>query len=111
MQYLSLDTAKPIRYVSLNVQHGVWYKGLHFLDEDFGTIAQVKWDSKVAGEWLSPQEVPIGQQIVGFKCNTSSSDKVLRLAFVLGDVGHDDVADELNFQSVTDIFPSNDQLR
>ena len=38
------------------------------------------------------------------------SDRLLRLAFLIGSVGHDDIADELNFEQVTDVYPTNDQL-
>ena len=35
---------------------------------------------------------------------------LLRLSFLIGDQGHNDIADEISFESITDIFPKREQL-
>ena len=79
------------------------YTGLRFYGADKTIITEYSWE--IDGEWTPQQEVPLGQQIVGLRCDTeSSSTYVLNLSFLLGIAGRKYKSGEIRFPAM-EIFP------
>ena len=59
MNTVTIDQAKPIRYISLQF-NGIAYEGLRLLDSEMNYILDLTWHLSPKGEWSELQEIPEG---------------------------------------------------
>ena len=85
------------------------YTGLRLYDQKEFAFVDLSWNDE--GEWTKLQEIPLGQQIIGFRCDTESSDTyLLNLSFLLGVAGRKYGSGELRFPPM-DLFPSFEEFK
>ena len=107
---IPVDEYTEIRYVSMRVEdESSFYDGLKLLGPDKETIFDVIWS--YSGSWSSLYEVPVGTQIVGIKCDTTTHEHLIRrFSFQLGLIGEPKLAGEIRFP-IMETYPSFIQFK
>ena len=69
----------------MRIKNQYEFTGLRLYESKDKTFIDESWAD--IGEWTEPQVVPSGQKIVGFQCDTVSSEfYLINLSFLLGSV-------------------------
>ena len=104
---------KTVKFVSMRMKNSATYTGLRIYWERGRTalaIDEEVWSDEDEGAWTAPQQVPDGQVIIGYRCDTVSSPSFIRqLSFVLGVEGQPEIAGEIRFPSLA-TYPSFDEF-
>ena len=103
-----IDTTRPVRYVRMKMYYGVYYSAIWLMDDDGNTIMQkILMDLKKSDDhWWPTQEIPIGQHIIGYKCEPYGYEHGLNhFSFLLGKIGEPGIVGELKFP-VYQVYPN-----
>ena len=73
---------EKVRYVSMLMKGG-GYEGIRLLASDQTFIMNQVWGDQDDSDWTELQEVPEGQQIIGFKVITFDETRITGLSFLL----------------------------
>lgn len=89
---IRIDQSQQIRYIKMRVQsHSNIIEGIALMSLESDYIIDVMWDEESSyngeitaaqGDWTQPQEIPVGQHIIGLWANTDDSDSIRGLAFL-----------------------------
>ena len=80
---VQIDVTRRIRKISMFVCTANNYlKRLRLIDDNNENLADLTWWTNDQGEWIT-QEIPYDSEIIGFYCNTSTSNFICRLGFIL----------------------------
>ena len=107
---LTVDPRRQVRWINVSSLFLYQYVGIALWDQNQMPILEEDWNFYAYYYWDNPKEVPDGQHIVGFKCNTRSRDYIKNLSFLLGKEGQPGVYSELRFPSVY-TYPDFDQFQ
>ena len=91
------------------MRNGTLYDGLRFFDDSKNMINNVEWaDDYKESRWTPMQDIPIGQHIVGFKCNIEG-DSLHYLTLLLGIKGKAEITNKLYFPAL-EMYPSFEEF-
>ena len=87
LKTVKINPLRTVCYISWRF-NGVAYEGLRLYDESNSYVLNLTWHKAPTGEWSKLQEIPVGQQIIGLKCNLfdESIGVIFYLEFVKGPV-------------------------
>ena len=108
LQVIDIDQTREIRYVRMKLYYGIYYTGLWLIDDTGETIVKDVWFD-VGSDldiWMPQQEIPIGQHIIGLKCDTLGHEHgINHLSFLLGNQDHVCVVGDLRFPAM-EVYPT-----
>ena len=109
LKTIPVNTNRDIRYVSMRIKNKYPYTGLRLYDQANNIIVDESWED--VGEWTELREIPLGQHIIGFICDTdSSSFYLLNMSFILGVKGRKYTSGELRFPEM-ETFPTFEEFK
>ena len=112
LQTASVDTSRPVKYISFRIKadwDGNTYTGIRLYDAS----QQLLFDRTFteAGIWYPAQTVTDGTTIIGFRCDSASSEKyLLRVSILLGRIGHPEIAGEIMLPN-NRVYPDFEQYK
>ena len=105
----TIPDGRQIRHVRMLMsKDGLRYQGVHFADKQKFVLGGRQWTKEDTSEsfWTLWQEVPEGEQIVGFKAYEGLN--FLNLSFVLAKIDSRELSGDLKFPAWSDlaVYPS-----